>query len=96
MGGGPGVPSHAPPPTVVPPQHNRTKSSKGIKAYPDGWQQVLNKAKDIVRSSILLKVPFPGPNQARVTVNESFHEALAAECNDGLILEAGMLLTYPC
>ena len=90
MGGGAGLPFHAPPTTTMQPQLKQTKSSKGIKAYPDGWQQVLNSVKDIVRSSILLKVPFPGPNQARVAVNEAFHEALAIECNNGLVLTPGM------
>jgi hypothetical protein len=43
----------------------------------------------IVRSSILLKAPFPRPNQARVTVNECFHEALSTECDGGTITEPG-------
>ena len=83
-----------PPPPMCPvqPQNNRTKASKGIKGYPDGWRQVLNSAKDIVRSLVLLKEPFPGPGQARIIVNECFHEALTTECNNGLVLEPGMFL----
>lgn len=79
-------------PAIPEPQCGRPGVSRGIKGYPDGWRQVLNSAKDIVRSSILLKDPFPGPGQARITVNECFHEALTTECRNGLILEPGMLL----
>ena len=73
------------------PQVNLSKKpSKGIKGYPDGWQKVLNGAKDIVRGSVLIKDPFPTPNLARITVNEAFHEVLASECsNNGLVLEPG-------
>jgi hypothetical protein len=51
----------------------------------------LIRAKDITRSSVLLEEPFPLPTQARITVNECFHEAQIAECEDGLILEPGMV-----
>jgi hypothetical protein len=78
------------PATIPQPQTHQAKVSKGVRNYPDGWQRVLNGAKDVVRSSILLKEPFPGPNQARITVNECFHEVFAAELTDGLILEPGM------
>ena len=79
------------PPTTVPqPRSDQVKVSRGVKGYPDGWRQVLNSAKDIVRSSILLKNPFPGPAQARVSVNECFHEALTNECENGTVLEPGM------
>lgn len=91
LGGGPSFLPCASPPNATQPQPNQ-KKSKGIKAYPNGWQQVLNSAKDIVRSSILLKVPFPSPNQARVITNESFHEALSSECNNGLVLKSGTFL----
>ena len=55
----------APPPQVAlptipqPPAHQSKKPLKGIKGYPDGWQQVLNGAKDVVRGSVLIKDPFP-------------------------------------
>lgn len=66
------------------------KPSKGVKGYPDGWQTLLNSAKDVVRGSILLKNPFPGANLARITVTEGFHEALSLECGtNGLVLEPG-------
>lgn len=79
------------PPAAVPqPQSGHVKMSRGVKGYPDGWRQVLNSAKDIVRSSILLTDPFPGPAQARVSVNECFHEALTNECENGTVLEPGM------
>ncbi len=71
----------------------RGKVSKGVKAFPDGWRQVLNNAKDIMRCSILLDDPFPGPSNARVMVTESFHEAYGTECDAGLVLEDGMF--YP-
>jgi hypothetical protein len=78
-------------PAAVPqPRSCKTKKSRGVKGYPDGWRQVLNSAKDIVRSSILLEDPFPGPTRARVSVNECFHEALTSECEGGLVLESGM------
>jgi hypothetical protein len=84
-------------PTVLqPPSQARPskKPSKGIKAYPDGWQQVLAGAKDVVRGSVLIKDPFPTPNLARITVNEAFHEVLASECNtNGLVLEPGESLS---
>ena len=80
-------------PTISQPQSSQANASKGINSYPDGWRQVLNSAKDIVRSWILLKDPFPGPGQARITVNECFHEAVTTECGNGLILEPGTSLT---
>jgi hypothetical protein len=46
-----------------------------------------------VRCSILLDNPFPGPSNARVMVNESFHEAYNTECEAGLVLEDGTF--YP-
>jgi len=79
------------PATISQPQTRQAKVSRGVKGYPDGWRQVLNSAKDIVRSSILLKEPFPGPRQARITVNECFHEAHTTECENGTILEPGMV-----
>jgi hypothetical protein len=79
------------PTTISQPQSHKAKASRGVKGYPDGWRQVLNHAKDIVRSSILLNEPFPGPRQARVTVNECFYEAHIAECEAGTILEPGMI-----
>ncbi|KAF9781496.1 hypothetical protein BJ322DRAFT_1022910 [Thelephora terrestris] len=85
--GGPYIPARPPQSSSV--SQPQGKPSKGIKAYPDGWRQVLNSAKDIVRSSILLKDPFPAPGQARITVNECFHEAVTTECRDGLTLEPG-------
>lgn len=67
------------------------KPSRGIKAYPDGWQKVLNSAKDVVRGSVLVKDPFPSANIARIAVSEAFHEVQASECNvNGLVLEPGM------
>lgn len=79
------------PPAVLQPPGNKSKPSKGIKGYPDGWQQVLNSAKDVVRASILLKNPFPGSSLARVVVNECFYEAFTTECNtNGVIVESGM------
>lgn len=86
--------SHPPPPPPPPPQPQaiRTlkKPSKGVKAYPHGWQQVLNGAKDVVRGTVLVKELFPNTNPARVTVGEAFHEVLASECNiNGLVLEPG-------
>ena len=79
-------------PTIVSqPQNHQAKASKGVKGYPDRWREVLNSAKDIVRSSILLKEPFPGPRQARVTINECFHEAHTTVCKNGTILEPGMI-----
>lgn len=66
------------------------KPSKGLKAYPDGWQKVLNGAKDVVRGSVLVKEPFPSSHMARIAVNEAFHEVLASECTEnGLVLEPG-------
>ena len=78
----------------VQPPNNRSKVSKGVKAYPEGWRHVLNCAKDIVRAPILLKDSFPSPSQARIIVNEAFHEALATECTNGLVLEPGTSLSY--
>lgn len=76
--------------TVVPPQDSQPKKpSKGIKSYPDGWQKLLNIAKDVVRGSVLIKHPFPSPSLTRITANESFHEVQASECANGLILEPG-------
>jgi len=60
-----------------------------MKDFPDGWRQVLNSAKDIVRSSILLTEPFPGPVRARICVSECFHEAVINECEGGTNLEEG-------
>jgi hypothetical protein len=61
-----------------------------MKAYPDGWQKVLNGAKDVIRGTVLIKDPFPTPNLARITVNEAFHEVVASECtSNGLVLEPG-------
>ena len=80
-------------PTILQPQsQQRSKQpSKGIKAYPDGWKQVLNGAKDVVRGSVLVKDPFPSSNLAHITVTEAFHEVVASECNvNGLVLEPGM------
>lgn len=68
------------------------KTSKGIRAYPDGWRKALNTAKDIVRSTILLKQPFPEPGKARISANECLHEAVITECESGTILEPGMSL----
>lgn len=79
-------------PTLPPPVH-QAKTSKGIRAYPDGWRQVLNYSKDIIRASILLQVPFPRPAQARITVNESFHEAATIERENGTVLESGTFLS---
>jgi hypothetical protein len=78
----------------VQPQKNRSKVSKGVKAYPDGWRHVLNYAKDIIRAPILLKDSFPTPSQAQIIVNESFHEALATECSRGLVLEPGTPVSH--
>ena len=76
---------------ILPSHTNQPKkSSKGIKAYPDGWQTVLNTAKDIIRGSVLIKNLFPSPNLARIAANKGFHQAVAAECSDnGLVLEPG-------
>lgn len=67
------------------------KASRGIKNYPDGWRKILNSAKDLVRSSILLDEPFPGPHQARVAATESLHEAYTTECDSGTVAEPGMI-----
>ena len=77
--------------TALPSHNNQPKQcSKGIKAYPDGWQTVLNTAKDVVRGTVLIKNPFPSPNLACITANKAFHEAVATECGtNGLILEPG-------
>jgi hypothetical protein len=78
-----------PPPAPHPHEHH-AKPSKGIKAFPEGWRKVLNHAKDIVRASVLLQEPFPGPPRARVIVNECFHEAVTTECDlNKVILEPG-------
>ena len=76
---------------ILPSHTNQPKkSSKGIKAYPDGWQTVLNTAKDVVHGSVLIKNPFPSPNLTWIAANKGFHEAVAAKCSDnGLILEPG-------
>lgn len=68
----------------------QVKASKGIKKYPDGWRQILNAAKDLVRGTILLEEPFPGPHQARITATESFHEVYTVECQSGTVVEPGM------
>lgn len=73
------------------PQDPKPKTSKGVRAYPDKWRQVLNRAKDIVRFSVLLQEPFPRPAQACITVTECFHEAMTIECGNNMVLEPGML-----
>ena len=85
--GGPYIPAQQ----VQPPPASQLqpKTSKGIRGYPDGWRKVLNSAKDIVRTTILLKDPFPAPGQVRITVNECFHEVLTTKCQNGLVLEPG-------
>ena len=75
-----------------PSQTPKGKGSKGIKAYPNGWRKVLNYAKVIMRSTVLITQPFPPPGKARVTANECFHEALTVECEDGANVEPGMSL----
>ena len=72
------------------PQVPQSRSSRGVRAYPNGWRQVLNHAKDIVCSSVLLQEPFPRAAQARVTITECFHEATMILCDKGVTLEPGM------
>lgn len=50
---------------------------------------MLKASKDIIRGSVLLRKPFPNPEQARVLVNEGFHEISMTHCNEGLVLEPG-------
>ncbi|KAF9777993.1 hypothetical protein BJ322DRAFT_1214923 [Thelephora terrestris] len=85
---------HGPPISAVQvlapqPQPKNFKPSKGIKGYPDEWRKILIASKDVVRASILLKHPFPGPHLARITVNECFHEVFTTARNDGVIPEPG-------
>ena len=78
------------PPLLQPQGHQLKKPSKGVKGYPDGWQRVLNSAKDVVRETVLTKHPFPSSHLSRVTADECFHKALATECGaNGLVLEPG-------
>ena len=74
--------------------HEQKKPSKGIKGYPDGWQLLLNSAKDLVRTSVLFKNPFPSPNISRTMVDECFNEAFVAKCSTNeLVLEPGTSLS---
>jgi len=50
----------------------------------------LNASKDVVRSSILLKDPFPSAALARSWISEDFHEVSTTKCNEGLVLEPGL------
>jgi len=103
----PAFPAIHSPVTISPSPSQQANVSRGIKAYPDGWQQILNATKDLVRSSILLDNPFPRPHEARVTATECFHEAYIAQSKD-MVVEPGTipatnatsptddLLTSPC
>ena len=73
-----------------PPQDTKAKTSKGVKGYPNGWQRVLNRAKDTICSSILLQEPFLGSTRARVVATECFHEAMRIEIGNGTVLEPGV------
>ena len=77
--------------TILPSQGGQSrKASKGIKAFPDRWQKVLNIAKDVAQGWMSLKNPFPTSKLAHLHVNKAFHEVLVAECDtNGLVLEPG-------
>ena len=69
------------------PQDTNAKTSKGVKGYPNGWQWVLNHAKDTICSSILLQEPFLGSTRARVVATKCFHKAMRIEIGNGMVLE---------
>ena len=81
-----------PSPTTIQSQGGK-KLPKGVKAYPDGWHKILNNAKDIAHSGLLLKQPFPTSKNARIMVTEALHEAQTSECTNGMIPKSSMSIS---
>ena len=53
--------------TILPSHTNQLKkSSKGIKAYPDGWQTMLNTAKDVIHRSVSSRTHSLAPTSPRL------------------------------
>lgn len=95
-------PDDAPPvPTPHPRQSERARlrgytDASNLSYYNEHWKTILNSAKDLSRSRLLLVAGFPDPTVAQRDARESINEALAAyrRSNNNLNFTTGQYIYY--